>query len=315
MGFRKAATSSVVWAATAFALTAGVNAQVDVPGVSPPAVGTQDVADPEISDGAITRNGRLNADAATDAPPAPQAATGSVGVDASGTGADASAQTNNNQPTVDAAASAATPGDGSGADADIDANNESQIRRFKSDQLGATFDSNYNDDLVIQNSPSGSEAARIGLLPGDRIIEVNGKTYNDVDSLNQDLSRWNSNTDIPIIFERNGRRYTQTFRLPAQDGQRTYRNPTQPNQLNDNRAVDSQSISYSANRPDYNMAGNYSNDPAGGGGYGSTVGVAPCGPNPWSGQSCYNGSCHVHQMYWCGSRYSGGRRHHRRCCR
>ncbi|MCA9011039.1 MAG: hypothetical protein KDB01_14915 [Planctomycetaceae bacterium] len=200
MDFRKAATSSVVWAATAFALTADVNAQVDVPGVSPPVVGTQDVADPEISDGAITRNGRLNADAATDAPPAPQAATGSVGVDASGTGADASAQTNNNQPTVDAAASAATPGDGSGADADIDANNQSQIRRFKSDQLGATFDSNYND-------------------------------------------------------------------------------------------------------------------PAGGGGYGSTVGVAPCGPNPWSGQSCYNGSCHVHQMYWCGSRYSGGRRHHRRCCR
>lgn len=317
MVFRKAATNSVAWAAMGFAFTGAVHAQVDVPAVSPPVVGTQDVTDPDIGDGAITRNGKLNADAATDRHATPGDATGSAGAKASDRSIDVNAgvQSDGDRLGVDAAASGATQRNDSGVNADANSGNKSQNGTYNSDPLGATFDSNYNDDLVIQNSPPGSVAARIGLQPGDRILGINGQNYNDVNTLNQDLSRWNANTDIPITFERNGRRYTQKFRLSTQDGQHTYNGSSQPGQSTDNRSLDSQSISHSANRPGYDMAGNSSNYSYGGYGCGSTGGVASCGTHSAHGQACCSGSSHVHQVCCKGNGHSGGRRHHRRCCR
>ena len=172
MVFRKAATNSVAWAAMGFAFTGAVHAQVDVPAVSPPVVGTQDVTDPDIGDGAITRNGKLNADAATDRHATPGDATGSAGAKASDRSIDVNAgvQSDGDRLGVDAAACGATKRNDSGVNADANSGNKSQNQQITGPLIHSRF-------LILRIGPvmiwpEIPRTTRMGATVADRPVEL-----------------------------------------------------------------------------------------------------------------------------------------------
>lgn len=175
--------------------------------------------------------------------------------------------------------------------------------------FGATFNSNTLDRLIIQNLQPNSVASRLGLQAGDRIIGFNGQTYNDPNQFDRDLSQLNGNSDVPFIYERNGQRFTQNFRMLAPNGQQTYGSPTFGNQGWNAQSSNVGPISYSANRPDYGMSfsNGYTGDMqqgqgyAGVNGYGSGFGYdsACCGVTSYHGH---------HRAY-----QHVGRRHRHNC--
>ena len=175
--------------------------------------------------------------------------------------------------------------------------------------FGATFNSNTLDRLIIQNLQPNSVASRLGLQAGDRIIGFNGQTYNDPNQFDRDLSQLNGNSDVPFIYERNGQRFTQNFRMLAPNGQQTYGSPTFGNQGWNAQSSNVGPISYSANRPDYGMSfsNGYIGDMqqgqgyAGVNGYGSGFGYdsACCGVTSYHGH---------HRAY-----QHVGRRHRHNC--
>lgn len=334
MVFKKTVMNSISWAAMGFALTGAAYGQ-EVPNITAPGATTPGVAEPGITDGTITRNGNLNADAAIDAQ-APD-----VDVESSAAGnanrnrvnTDAGAQINRVQ--ADADGTVRTPGQNNDSTINSNVNagangaqnraNISQNSRGSANlnPFGATFDTNSTDRLIIQNLQPNSVASRLGLLAGDRIIDVNGRTYTNGGQFDQDLATWNSNTDIPITYERNGQRYTRNFRLGQNNVQQTYNGSINGNQGFNNQSYHSQQ-SYSADRPSYDVAGNSSNysgmssnQGCGPVGYGTVgYGTVAYGNDFNQGQDCCGGSGYIEQSYGYGGRHGrhhGGRRN-RHCC-
>ena len=120
------------------------------------------------------------------------------------------------------------------------------------DAFGVTFDSNVTDGLVIQQALPNSAASRLGLRAGDRIINFNGRTYTNADGFNADLDSFNLNSDMPITYERDGRRYTQNFRLASHSGVRN------SGGSHNNGQSQSGEISHSVGRPIYGASGSMS---------------------------------------------------------
>ncbi len=175
--------------------------------------------------------------------------------------------------------------------------------------FGATFNSNTLDRLIIQNLQPNSVASRLGLQAGDRIIGFNGQTYNDMNQFGRDLSQLNGNSDVPFIYERNGQRFTQNFRMSDLNGQQTYGSPTYGNQGWNAQSSHVGPISYSANRPDYGVASSngYTGDMQQGQGY---VGVNGYGSGSGYDSACCGVTSHHghHRAY-----HHVGRRHRNNC--
>jgi len=185
--------------------------------------------------------------------------------------------------------------------------------------FGATFDSSTSDRLIIQNLQPDSVASRLGLQAGDRIIGFNGQTYTDVNQFDRDLTQLNGNSAVPFIYERNGQRFTQDFRMSASNGQQTYGSPSYGNRGWNAQSGNVGPISYSANRPVYGVSSSngYSGDMHQGQGNvglnayasGSSYGSACCGGSAFTQQCCsvtqHRGSQRVYQQ--------GGRRHRHNC--
>lgn len=182
-----------------------------------------------------------------------------------------------------------------------------------SNPFGATFDSRTTDRLVIENLQPNSTAARLGLQAGDRIIGFNGQTYNDISEFDRDLAQLDRNSDTPIVYERNGQRFTQRFRMLEADGQQTHNAPPFGSQDWNGQVGQG---THSANRPVYGLSSNngYSDGMYHGqdqqgvtiGNYnGSQYGSACCG-EVIQVRHAYGG-------YRQHGRYHGGRRHRNRC--
>jgi len=268
MALRKTVVNSFSWAVMGFALTGAAYGQV---------------AEPGITDGSIVRDGQIETETVTEAPtPAVDSAATAEANLKNNANANVGVNGLNNPSTVAQASNATT-----------------NLNPF-----GATFDSNSTDRLIIQDMQANSAASRLGLQAGDRIIEFNGQTYTDVNQFDRDLVQLrNGNTDIPITYERNGMRYTKSFRMSSQNPQQTYNEPTYGNQGLNNQSHNSGQVSHSAARPMYGMGAN----PGHGGG------AAAYGNNSYQGQACCGGP--VHEQQRGSGRHHGGRRHHRRCCR
>lgn len=282
------------------------------------------VAGPGIGNGNVDPDAQIDADAAANAtvPAVEAAASTDVDVD-SNVNTVPGAQINKDQVGVDAA----TAINGRDISSDVQSNTNTQVDALQNranvsqnssatanaNPFGATFDSTTTDRLIIQNLQPNSTASRLGLQAGDRIIGFNGQTYSNVNQFDRDLARLDRNSDFPMIYERNGQRYTQRFRMPASDVQQSYNSGT-----NGTQGWNGQSGQgfHSVNRPVYGAS--YNNGNSGGmyhgqnhmgvtGGIenGSQYGSACCGEmvqvqHPYSGYR-YHG------------RHHGGRRHRNRC--
>lgn len=273
MLFRKTVENSFSLAVMGLALSGVAVGQVAVPGVGNGNVG---------SDVQVDVNAAANAAApAVDAAP-------SANVNAnSNVNTIPGAQINGVQAGVDALQNRANVSQDSNAT--INAN-----------PFGATFDSNSTDRLIIQNLQPNSTASRLGLRTGDRIIGFNGQTYTDVNQFDRDLTQLNGNSDVPFIYERNGQRFTQPFRMSASNGQQTYGSSDNGNQGWSAQSGSIGQISYSANRPVYGLSNSNGYES------GSSYGSACCGESVHSQQCC---SVQHHR----GHHHSG--RRHRHCCR
>lgn len=195
------------------------------------------------------------------------------------------------------------------ADASLNSSSQANSRPF-----GATFDSRTTDRLIIQDLQPNSTASRLGLRAGDRIVSVNGQTYTDGELFERDLARLNASTDVPIIYERDGRRYTQRFRMSTLNGQQSYYG--QPSYNGGNYGSQGNGyfgqVSHSANRPMYGgsngdmQQGQYGVTTDAGYGCGTSIGADCCG-EVVQVNACYDGHGH--------HRHRHGRRHHRHHCR
>ncbi len=310
---RKTVVNSFSWAVMGFALTNAAYGQVAVP---------------QTGDGGIVRDGQINADTDIEAP----GRVGDASVDAA-----ASAATDV-QNTVDSAVSDAQKNDvqaggratldtdGQKVDSSLNSNVNAGVNGLRDsataqvrsngtnnvNPFGTTFDSNTTDRLIIRDLQANSVASRLGLQAGDRIIGINGQTYTDVNQFDRDLAQWNGNTDMPIIYERNGMRYTKNFRMPLQNVQQSHNGPIYGNQGSNNQSYNSEQLSHSVNRPDYGTSIN--NGYSGGmtPNQGCCGGTATYGNNFHPGQAVCCGAVHAQQF---GSGHHHGGRRHRRCGR
>ena len=73
--------------------------------------------------------------------------------------------------------------------------------------VGLNLDSTEQGELTVQSIEQGSPAARIGLQEGDRIVSVDGRTFESGEQLNQFLVQQRGQR-VPIVIERDGRRET-----------------------------------------------------------------------------------------------------------
>ena len=299
MVVRKTAVNSLSWAVMGFAFTGAAYGQVAVP---------------EIGDGSIIRDGQIQTDTVTVAPaPAVDAATSAAAdvknnVD--------SAVSDAQKSEVQAGSRATLGTDGQKIDSSVKSNVNADANALSNpstvplgsnaannvNPFGATFDSNTTDRLIIRDLQANSVASRLGLQAGDRIIGLNGQTYNDVSQFDRELAQLNGNTDMPIIYERNGIRYTKNFRLSSQNAQQTYGGSTHGNPGSNDQSYSSEQVSHSVARPMYGMEPNQ----------GYPGGTATYGSNSYPGQACCGGSVYAQQ---CGSGHHHGGRRHRRCCR
>ena len=302
MLFRKTVENSFSLAVMGIALSGVAVGQVAVPGVGNGNVGSDVQVD-------------VNA-AANSAAPAVDAAT-SANVNAnSNVNTIPGAQINGVQAGVDAAART----NGQNINSDVQSNTNAGVDALQNranlsqnsnattnaNPFGATFDSGTTDGLIIQNLQPNSTASRLGLRTGDRIIGFNGQTYTDVNQFDRDLTQLNGNSDVPFIYERNGQRFTQPFRMSASNGQQTYGEPTYGNQGLNAQSGNGGQISHSANRPIYGVSSHngYPGDMHHGQGY---VGVTGSGNGSYHGAAC----CSV--QHHRGHHHSGRRNRH--CCR
>jgi S1-C subfamily serine protease len=78
--------------------------------------------------------------------------------------------------------------------------------------LGVTFYTR-GDAMVISRVYPNSPAARMGLMPGDRIVSLNGVEFDDTDLFITAAGEVVLDEDAEIIYLRDGQRYTGTVRF------------------------------------------------------------------------------------------------------
>ena len=300
---------------------------VAVIGLALSSVAVGQVAGPGLGNGSVDPDAQIDADATADAAVPPVDAAASVDVNAnSNVGKTLGTQTGEVQSGIDATPRTNRPNINSNVQSNANAEATAQQNRVEESQalnaaasenpFGATFDSRTTDRLVIQNLQPNSTATRLGLQAGDRIIGFNGQTYNDVSQFDRDLAQLDRNSDTPIIYERNGQRFTQRFRMPPSDVHQTYNAQTDGNQgWNGNSGQFGQG-SHSLNRPVYGVSSssNYSAGMHQGQSYmGNATGS---GSGSYYGSACCGDSMPVAQAYsghYQHRQHHGGRRHRNRC--
>ena len=230
MVFERMALKSFSWATMGLAL-AGVASGQDV--------------DTGAAAGINTNSGQDNASAAANIPGANVGVSLDAKADANRIGANGGVQTNDTRAGAELNADGNVNGSQNRANS---TNGQGANLNANRDAFGVTFDSSVTDGLVIQQALPNSAASRIGLRAGDRIIGVNGRTYRNADGFNTELDRFNSNSDTPIIYEREGRLYTQNFRLSSQNGVRNSSGPNYGSQSYSGQ------MSHSVGRPIYGVS-------------------------------------------------------------
>jgi len=295
MFFRKTVENSFSLAVMGFALSGVAVGQVAVPGVGNGNVGSEVQVDGNAAAPAV--------DAATSADVNANSNVNTIpGAPANGVQADVNAAARTNSQNINSDVQSNTNA-GVGASQNRANASQNSNATTNANPFGATFDSRTSDRLIIQNLQPNSVASRLGLQTGDRIIGFNGQTYTDVNQFDRDLTQLNGNSDVPFIYERNGQRFTQRFRMSATNGQQTYGSPGYGNQGRNSQSGNVGPISYSANRPAYGVS---SSD-----GYasGSSHGSACCGETIYTQQCCsvthHQGHHRAYQQV--------GRRHRHNC--
>lgn len=182
-------------------LHAQVQSDTDASGNLPPARG----------------NAAGGAEADTNLPPAPPRASGRADVEADANAADAKANADANadaraNPNVDARSGAEF--DSNSPRSRTEAGQRSTVRNSANRAaLGVRFHAGTGDNLTIGEVLPGSPAARIGLRPGDRIVSVNGQTYQDMNAFVDAAGALSLDEDAEIVYLRDGVEQTATARL------------------------------------------------------------------------------------------------------
>jgi membrane-associated protease RseP (regulator of RpoE activity) len=180
-------------------------------------------------------NAAAGAEADTNLPPPPPSASGRADVEADANARDAKANADgktdaranpnvdsNPNPNVDARSGAELESN-SGADRGranaaprnrTEAGQRSRVRNSANRAaLGVRFHAGAGDNLTIGEVLPGSPAARIGLQPGDRIVSVNGQTYQDTNAFVDAAGALSLDEDAEIVYLRDGVEQTATARL------------------------------------------------------------------------------------------------------
>ena len=292
MFLRKTVGNSLSLAVMGLALSGVAVGQVAVPGAGNGNVGSDVQVDVNATAPTVDAATSANVDANSNVNTIPGAQINGVQA-----GTDAAARTNDQNINSDVQSNTNAGVDALQNRANLSQNSNATTN---ANPFGATFDSSTTDRLIIQNLQPNSTASRLGLRTGDRIIGFNGQTYTDVNQFDRDLTQLNGNSDVPFIYERNGQRFTQPFRMSASNGQQTYGSSDNGNQGWSAQSGSIGQISYSANRPVYGLSNSNGYES------GSSYGSACCGESVHSQQCC---SVQHHR----GHHHSG--RRHRHCCR
>ncbi len=304
-------TEMVLWK------TVGRSFSVATIGLALSGVAVGQVAGPGLGNGSIDPDAQIDANVTADAAAAADTnATSNVdkalGAQNDGVQLDSDATAGTNRPNLNTDVQSSSDAEVIARQNRIEGSQTSNAAA-NSNPFGATFHSQTTDRLVIQELQPNSTASRLGLQAGDRIIGFNGQTYNDVSQFDRDLARLDRNSDFPMIYERDGKRYTQRFRMPASDVQQSFNDGS-----NGNQAWNGQSGSgfHSANRPVYGAS--YNNGNSGGMYHGQNhMGVTGgIGNGSEYGSACCGGMVQVQHSYSGHSyhgRHHGGRRHRNRC--
>ncbi len=297
--------------------TVGRSFSVAAIGLALSGVAVGQVGGPGLGNGSVDPDAQIDANATADAAAAADtSATSNVdktlGAQTDGVqlGSDTTAGTNRPNLNTDVQSNSST--DVSAQQNRIEGSQTSNAAA-NANPFGATFDSQTTDRLVIQELQPNSTASRLGLQTGDRIIGFNGQTYTDVNQFDRDLSRLDRNSDFPMIYERNGQRYTQRFRMPASDIRQSSNGGAYGNQ---NWNGQSGLGVHSVNRPVYGAS--YHNGNSGGMYHNQGYSGVTAGTDNGSqyGSACCGGMAQVQHSYSGYShhgRHHGGRRHRNRC--
>lgn len=79
--------------------------------------------------------------------------------------------------------------------------------------LGVTFATEADQSLTIKRVSPGSPAAELGLRPGDRLIQLDGRQFSDVDLLIDAIGQSSLNEDVTVHWMRNGEPHSGTTTL------------------------------------------------------------------------------------------------------
>ena len=297
---------------------------VAVIGLALSGVAVGQVGGPGLGNGSVDPDAQIDANATANAAVPPVDAAASANLNANRNIDEApGTRTDEVQPDIDA--TARTNGENINSDVQLNNKTEADARQNRgersrttngatnSNPFGATFDSQTTDRLIIQDLQPNSTASRLGLQAGDRIIGFNGQTYTDVNQFDRDLARLDRNSDVPMIYERNGQRFTQRFRMPVSDAQQSYNDESY-----DNQGWNGQSGQgfHSANRPVYGASSNssYSGGMHQGQSYSGNTGMS--GNGSYTSSACCGNSmqfAQVHSGHYEHRQRHGGRRHRNRC--
>lgn len=91
------------------------------------------------------------------------------------------------------------------ANTNRDMNNDGQ----NDDQIGIQLDQSANNQLVVKDVAQNSPAARMGLRQGDHIIQYNNRSFDNADAFHQALVNTPRDSQVTIVYERGGQRYTR----------------------------------------------------------------------------------------------------------
>ncbi len=97
-------------------------------------------------------------------------------------------------------------------DADIEARGDADVDLSRKPALGVTF-RNSGDALIISRVYPNSPAARMGLRTGDRIVSLNGQTYDATDAFVTAAGQVVLDEDAEIVYMRGEQRMTGNVRF------------------------------------------------------------------------------------------------------
>lgn len=79
------------------------------------------------------------------------------------------------------------------------------------DGIGITFSTNSKGEYVIVSTIEGTPARKAGLKAGDRIVAVDGKTYDNMDAVSAAV-KGKAGTEVTITYERDGKQKDVTMK-------------------------------------------------------------------------------------------------------